>query len=139
MQHTIFMTDLDQFRLRALARSLLAQRGGDRAPGEDLQDRLDEAAVVPADTIPADVVTMNSTIACQGGPLGERERTLTLVYPDRADSAAGRISVLSPLGRALLGARAGTDVEIETPAEGLRTVHVRRIDYQPEAAGDWLL
>ena len=138
MQHTIFLTDLDQLRLRVLSRNLLAQGNGGRAPGEDLLDLLESAEVVPANAIAPDVVTMNSTIVCHGGPLGDDERTISLVYPDQADGSAGRISILSPLGRALIGARAGSSVEIETP-EGPRTVHVGLVTYQPEAEGQWLL
>jgi regulator of nucleoside diphosphate kinase len=136
MQSTLLMTDLDQLRLRALARTLLAQRGN-RTPADELQDLLDNAEVVPAAAIAPDVVTINSTIVCRGGPLGDTDRTITLVYPERADAAEGRISILSPLGRALLGARAGQTVDVETPGDGLRRVTVLEVRYQPETEGEW--
>jgi regulator of nucleoside diphosphate kinase len=135
----ICMTDLDQLRLRTVLRTLLARPGGDRDCGEELRDLLDSARVVPANAIGADVVTMNSTIVCRGEPLGEADKALTLVYPDRADSAAGCISILSPLGRALIGARAGSAVDVEAPGGSVRRVSIRGIRYQPEAAGDWAL
>lgn len=135
----IYMTDLDQLRLRTVLRALLARRGDDRDSGEELRDLLDSAQVVPANAIAADVVTMNSTIVCRGDPIGRGDRALTLVYPDRADSDAGCISILSPLGRALIGAQAGTAVDFEAPGGSVRSVCIRSIRYQPEAAGDWAL
>src|SRR5262245_34099663 len=108
MQENIVMTDLDQLRLQTLLRSAHLQHGRDQDRDKGLRDLLEIADVVPAAAVAADVVTMNSKIVCRGGPLGDKERTLTLVYPDRADSSEGRISILSPLGLALYGVRAGS-------------------------------
>ncbi|HWA13550.1 MAG TPA: GreA/GreB family elongation factor [Burkholderiales bacterium] len=136
---TLFMTDLDQVRLRTLSRRLISAPGSSRDTGLDLDELLDNAQVVPASTIAGDVVTMNSSMLCEGGPFGPEGRALTLVYPERADAGSGRISILSPLGRALLGARAGDTVAVETPGDGVQQVRVREIRYQPEADGNWLL
>jgi regulator of nucleoside diphosphate kinase len=68
---------------------------------------------------------------------GETE-TYTLVYPDEADIDDGKLSVLAPLGAALLGTRAGRVVEVAAPA-GPRRVKVERVLYQPEAVGDYHL
>jgi regulator of nucleoside diphosphate kinase len=68
---------------------------------------------------------------------GESE-TYTLVYPDEADILAGRLSVLAPLGIALLGARVGQVVEFDAPA-GARRLKVEKVLYQPEGAGDFHL
>lgn len=132
--NTIYLTDIDQLRLRVLSRTLLERNNGSREPGEELLDLVENAEVVPARAIAPDVVTMNSSVVAEGNMLGKGEHTLTLVYPDRADGATRRISVLSPLGRALLGARAGQTLEIQTP-EGVHKLKLLRVVYQPEADG----
>lgn len=132
--NTIYLTDIDQLRLRVLSRTLLERNNGSREPGEELLDLVENAEVVPARAIAPDVVTMNSSVVAEGDMLGKGEHTLTLVYPDRADGATRRISVLSPLGRALLGARAGQTLEIQTP-EGVHKLKLLRVVYQPEADG----
>lgn len=134
----IFLTDLDAIRLRSMARQLIGARGDARNHGEELFELIDTAEVVPANAITPDVVTMNSTVVYDDAGEGPVE-TLTLVYPERADVALGRVSVLSPLGLALIGIRAGERVSFETPGSGLRSVRVRKVVYQPEAAGDWTL
>jgi len=133
----IFLTDLDAIRLRSMARQLIGGRGDPRLLGEELFDMLDSAVVVPANAITADVVTMNSTVTYED-ETGRRE-TLTLVYPDKADASRGHVSVLAPLGRQLIGARAGDRVTFEAPGSGIRSVRICGIEYQPEAAGDWTL
>lgn len=137
-QQQIFLTDLDAVRLRNVARQLGSQRGEAQNHAEELMELVDNAAVVPADTIAPDVVTMNSTVVYDDAEDGQVE-TLMLVYPEHADAALGRVSVLSPLGRTLIGLRAGASVSFETPGDGLRCVRVRKVLYQPEAAGDWAL
>ena len=64
-----------------------------------------------------------------------QRETYTLVYPDEADIISGKLSVLAPLGTALLGTRAGQVVSFDAPA-GQRRLKVEKILYQPEAAGD---
>ena len=134
----ICLTDLDAIRLRSMARQLIGARGDPRLQGEALFDLLDAADIVPANAITPDVVTMNSTVVYDDADDG-RSDTVTLVYPDKADVTRGRVSVLSPLGRRLIGVRAGERVSFETPGNGLRSVRVREVVYQPEAAGDWIL
>lgn len=60
----------------------------------------------------------------------------TLVFPEDADPGKGRISVLAPIGTGMLGCRVGDTFEWDTPS-GKRVIHVKRIIYQPEAAGDF--
>jgi regulator of nucleoside diphosphate kinase len=132
------LTDLDAIRLRSVARQLIGARGDPRLQGEELFDLLDAADVVPANAITADVITMNSTVVYDDSDNG-RSDTLTLVYPDQADITRGCVSVLSPLGRRLIGARVGERVSFEAPGGGLRNVLVREVVYQPEAAGEWML
>lgn len=138
MTNQIFLTDLDAIRLRSIARQLIGRNGDARNRGEELFELLESAEVVPANAITPDVVTMNSTVVYDDAKDGQME-TLTLAYPETADATLGRVSVLSPLGLTLLGARAGESVSFDTPGDGVRTVRVRKVVYQPEAAGDFTL
>jgi regulator of nucleoside diphosphate kinase len=102
-----------------------------------LKDELDRGSVVAPDEVPKGIVTMHSRVRIRDLREDEPE-TYTLVYPHEADIDAGRLSVLAPLGTALLGTRVGDVVEFEAPA-GTRRLKVERVLYQPEAAGDFHL
>jgi regulator of nucleoside diphosphate kinase len=99
-----------------------------------LKEELDRGKVVPPDRVPRNVVTMRSQVRIHDLKNNEREN-YTLVYPEEADINAGKLSVLAPLGTALLGTRAGQVVRFNAPA-GQRRLRVEKILYQPEAAGD---
>lgn len=101
---------------------------------DELEKELLRANVVPHEQIPSDVVTMNSRVVFENETTGER-REVTLVYPGMADIDAGKISVLVPVGTALLGLRVGQSIDWVTSGQ---TQRYRIIDvlYQPEAAGD---
>jgi regulator of nucleoside diphosphate kinase len=102
-----------------------------------LEAELDRGQVVDPGRVPKAVVTMHSRVRVRD--LGDDgQETYTLVYPDDADINEGKLSVLAPLGTALLGARAGEVVEFDAPA-GTRRLKVERVLYQPEAAGDFHL
>jgi regulator of nucleoside diphosphate kinase len=92
---------------------------------------------VPASQVERRVVTMNSRVRLIDMETREKE-TYLLVYPDEADINEGKLSVLAPLGTAMLGARVGQIIEVRAPV-GLRRLKVDRILYQPEAAGDYHL
>ena len=102
-----------------------------------LQHELDRTEVVPPTRVPKGVVTMHSTVRVRDIKSGDVE-TYTVVYPDEAAIDDGKLSVLAPLGAALLGTRAGHVVEVAAPA-GVRRIKVKRVIYQPEAAGDYHL
>jgi len=130
----IYITDQDMRRLRALLRSIDDPFGMERPYLDALRSELDGATIVPREAIDADVVTMNSTVRVRdsvGGPTTE----LTLVFPEEANPLADRISVVAPLGAALLGYRVGDRVSFKVPG-GSRTCEVVEVVYQPEAAGD---
>lgn len=133
LQPTLYLTELDVTRLERIA---------SRAPANGIAEMLDDilarAAIVPPEAIPQDVVTMNSTVRCalEGDPA---PRQWTLVYPDSADFEAGRISVFSPVGQALLGARAGETVSYRLPDGREQRVTVLELSYQPEANGQYTL
>lgn len=126
------MTDFDLRRLDALAERI--RHHVKPPPTLTLLEReLSRAIVVKPTQVPATVVTMNSRVEVLYLDTDER-RSLTLVFPPTAGVDASRVSVLAPLGTALLGSREGDTVEWETP-RGVRRVCVERVVYQPEAAG----
>jgi regulator of nucleoside diphosphate kinase len=99
-----------------------------------LRRELDRGRVVPAVEVAKGTVTMRSRVRVRDLRARESE-TFTLVYPEEADIDEGKVSVLAPLGMALLGARVGAVVEVNAPG-GVRRFRVEEILYQPEAAGD---
>jgi regulator of nucleoside diphosphate kinase len=100
-----------------------------------LREELDRAEVVEPGDVPPDVVTMNSRIRVADEATGE-QRELKLVFPAFADAEAGAVSVLAPVGSALLGLRVGAVIEWPVPEGRARRLRVLGIEYQPEAAGD---
>lgn len=132
-ERTIYVTAEDRKRLQLMLERPTAT--GDRGDVRDLVVEIERATVVPAAEIPADVITMNSRAKLLDIDLGE-SLDYTLVYPDDADFAAGKISVLAPIGAAMLGYRAGDEIEWSVPA-GVRRLRVEEVLYQPEAAGDF--
>jgi regulator of nucleoside diphosphate kinase len=104
----------------------------DRLDGE-----LERAEVVNPIDIPKDVVTMRSTVRLKDLDNG-KEMVYSLVFPNEADIDEGKISVLAPVGTAMIGYRVGDVIEWEVPS-GLRRLKVEEIIYQPEASGDYHL
>ena len=132
-ERSIFLTAEDRKRLVTLLERPTA--AWDRDDVRELVVEIQRASVVPAAEIPADVITMNSRARLldldQGATL-----EYTLVYPQDADFAEGKISVLAPIGAAMLGYRVGDEIEWIVPG-GLRRLRVEAVLYQPEAAGDF--
>jgi regulator of nucleoside diphosphate kinase len=95
---------------------------------------LDDAQAVPPAEVPHEVITMNSRFAVMDLKSGE-SISYTLVYPEDESLERGKLSVLSPMGMALLGARAGDIVHWNGDA-GSGSAELLRLLYQPEAAGD---
>jgi regulator of nucleoside diphosphate kinase len=102
-----------------------------------LDTELDRALLVRPSEIPTNVVTMNSEVVYEELETRTR-RTVRIVYPRDADAMRGWISVLAPIGSALLGLRVGQAIFWPLPA-GTRRSRVVEIRYQPEAAGDFHL
>jgi regulator of nucleoside diphosphate kinase len=100
-----------------------------------LHAELERAQVVPPNELPRDVVSMNSMAECVEEASG-RTHALTLVYPREADAAQGRISVLAPVGAALLGMKVGQSIDWPAPSGTLR-LRVTAVSCQPEAAGEY--
>ena len=95
------------------------------ATAEFLAREIDRAEIVPADRSMRNV-TMQSEVTFSDDVSGD-ERTVTLVYPDAADVGAGKISILTPVGAALIGLSAGQTIEFQTPAGGWRSLTVTRV------------
>jgi regulator of nucleoside diphosphate kinase len=93
---------------------------------EKLQEELDRADVLPASDVPADVVTMHARVRYLDETAGER-RHVILVYPNEMDVARGRISVLSPVGAALLGLSVGDAIDWEFPHGVRRRLRVEEV------------
>jgi regulator of nucleoside diphosphate kinase len=123
------LTELDHVRLQALPRRGIALPAA-------LQDLLDNADVVPSREVPADVVTLYTRL--QLAESDARMRPLVVCQPEDAEPEAGFISVLSPLGTALLGHRAGDTVAWVTPDGHRHAARIAALDFQPEASGDYV-
>lgn len=131
-QPKIILTSKDLDRLYALLESLSAAAFPGRT---ELRAELDRAEVVEPEDVPSDVVTMNSKVrfALESG----EEFCLTLVYPKDMDGSTERISILAPVGSALLGLSAGEHIEWPRPGGGMMKVHLVEVVYQPERAGEF--
>jgi len=130
----IIISSLDQSRLTAILNSPAEQRGPDRERLSELRAELERAVVVEPGEIPADVITMNSKVRVRDMASGEVFE-YSLVYPHQADITKNLISILAPIGTALLGYRAGDVIEWRVPS-GTRVLKVESVLYQPESAGD---
>ncbi len=131
-KNTITVSTLDLARLELL---LDMPAYADQETALRLGDELVRANVVPPAEMPPDVVTMNSTVTCVEDN-SHKEHQLTLVYPKNADSATGRVSVLAPMGCALLGLSVGQSIDWLAPDGRPLRVRVAAISYQPESSGD---
>ena len=98
----------------------------------DLSDRLKRSVVVRPGDLDAGVVTLGSTVRIRTVGPGD-ERVVTLVVPALADTSTGRLSVLTPVGMALLGRREGDTVEVAVPS-GRTRFRIAEVVFQPEAA-----
>ena len=133
MRNSIYITQDDMQRLRSLVDGLHAAARAEAANVAALEEELDRAHVVEARSIRSDVITLNSQVrVCDldSGKIMEYE----VVFPNtKPRSAADGLSVLAPLGTALLGYRAGQTIEWQVP-KGKRRLKVVEVLYQPEAA-----
>lgn len=129
----IYITEADMKRLRPLIEGVKNSRDDLRA----LQAELELARVVAPVEVPPDVITMNSKARLRDLGTGE-EMIFTLAFPGNASIEQDRISVVAPIGTAMLGHRVGDVFEWEVPAGAVR-LRVEEVLYQPEAAGDFHL
>lgn len=129
----ITITSLDAARLERMLDSLSSNEFSDR---DDLENELDRAHIVQPAEMPPDIVTMNSTVTFRVES-SDKEFSLTLVYPNEADDSTKKISILAPVGSALLGLREGDQISWPKPGGGSLLVGILKVEYQPERSGDF--
>ncbi len=132
--HTITITEFDMERLRTLIDEAKRLYRDGNEYLENLEMELSRGVVVAPTDVAADVVTMNSKVCLKDLDTDE-EMHVTLVFPGDADIAQSKMSVLAPIGTAMLGYRVGEVFTWKVP-EGVRRLQVKKIIYQPEASGD---
>jgi len=130
----ILLTTEDFARLEQLVETYADQRDLDAIPA--LEEELGRAEVVDPTHIPPDVVTMNSRVRFIDEQTGE-EREVMLVYPADADFTQHRVSILAPLGSALLGLRTGQAIDWPVPSGEVKRFRVLAVTHQPESVGDY--
>ena len=126
---SIWLTEEDYARLKQLHADLCRDR--EQARADALEEILDLARVVSSGDVPHDVVTMNSKVRFEDTRTGSAG-VVTVVFPADADAADGRISVLSPVGAALLGLAEGDEIELPLPRGQTRHIRIVNVLYQPE-------
>jgi len=132
MRDRIYITDDDCERLRRLIAGRRGASSADQEYLEVLEQELDRAEVVEPEAIPRDVVTMNSEVRLKDLDSGEI-RVYRLIFP--AQTRTGNsVSVLAPIGTAMLGYGVGDVIEWRVP-KGIRRLEILEVIYQPEAAG----
>jgi regulator of nucleoside diphosphate kinase len=133
----VYITENDLERLRELVGVARSCAELDQKGLKKLETELQTARIVPAQSAPADVITMHSQFRIRD--LGtNKEMVFTLVYPRGANLQQGRISVMAPLGAALLGLQVGDLLDWQMP-DGLCRLQILEVLYQPEAAGHFHL
>lgn len=131
---TLAVTRSDALRLKTLLNSeFVIAIGGERTHLSEFKDRLERAVVLESQDMMPDVVTMNSTIRLLDLDLNEVD-TYTLVYPEEACIAEGKLSILSPLGTMIFGCRVGDSVTCHVSGHQNRK-QVEKITFQPERIG----
>lgn len=129
-QRQIIITKEDHSRLESLLASDFAAAFSDKPYLQSLRSELDRAKIVRPYEVPLDVITMNSTVRLRQSRSKESE-TFTLVYPREANIADGKLSVLAPIGTAILGYRVGDRVEWQVPS-GKVWIRIEELVFQPE-------
>jgi regulator of nucleoside diphosphate kinase len=136
-ENPIIVTQTDLARLKASIDRIGQNERRDQHHLVALEGELARAKPIASEAVPGNLVTMNSKVRLKDLD-SQKEFVYTLVYPNDADPANGRVSVLAPVGTALLGNRVGSDIEWAVPA-GMRRLRVEEILFQPEAAGQFNL
>ena len=131
--YNIFITEPDMEQLSHMVDSAKESASTDLEQLNMLEGELDRAQIVSPFGIPADVVTMHSRVRVRDLN-ANKDSTYTLVFPRDADFAQGKISVLAPVGTAILGCRTGNVIEWKVPG-GNRKLRIEEVLYQPERAG----
>lgn len=126
MKHRkIYVTETDRNKLKKLFYATTGFRSGDIETVKDLMKEIDRAEIVPDEMITPDVVTMHSTVTILD--LGSKKNySYTIVFPEEADLNENKISIIAPLGTALIGYRKGDVIEWKMPA-GMRRFRIKQV------------
>jgi regulator of nucleoside diphosphate kinase len=135
MPAQVIITEVDQIRLKKLINDEAHQGTVTDQSIQELEQEINRAQVVSSFMVPKEVITMNSKVLLD---FGDDELEVSLVYPPEADIKSNKLSVLSPIGTAILGYKEGDFIEWKVPSGNAR-IHVKKVIYQPEAAGDYHL
>jgi regulator of nucleoside diphosphate kinase len=131
------VTAVDERRLNDMVRALQSVGDPFGSHLRELTDRLERAELVAPAEVARDVVTMNSCLRARDVESG-RPEAFTLVYHGQSGMFDSRLSVLTPMGVAALGARVGNVIEFPM-RRGIRRLRIEEVSYQPEAARDFEL
>jgi regulator of nucleoside diphosphate kinase len=131
----IVITEFDLERLQELIEEMQDLPSRDNRYLDELSEELLRAEVVAPEEIPPQVITMNSRVRLQDLD-SKAELEYTLVFPPEANLDQGKISVLAPVGMAMIGYRVGDTISWKVPS-GVKRLKVKKILYQPEASGDF--
>lgn len=130
----IIITEHDLGRLKSLLQAVKTGNSLSQEHLKKLDNELSHAKIVEPGLVPGDVVTMNSRVRFRDLE-EESDHEYSLVFPAEADMGKNKLSILAPIGAALLGYRVGDVIEWPVPS-GTKSLRIEEIIYQPEAAGD---
>lgn len=133
-KRNLSITPFDRARLEEMLAVVNGSNTRDRKDLDALAAEIQSGRIVDSRTIPPDVVTMNSRVRIRDMDTDE-VMDYVLVFPEEADMDKGKMSVMSPIGTAILGYAAGDVIEWTVP-DGVRRIKIEAVPYQPEAAGD---
>ncbi len=133
----IYITDSDIKRLKELIKVAREFGKEDEIYLRDLEEELNRGKVVESKAIPGNVITMNSKIKIKNLDT-EENMIFRLVFPEDADPNQDKVSILAPIGTAVIGYKVEDIIEWNVPA-GLTKLKIEEILYQPESAGDYHL
>jgi|TARA_R110000823_G_scaffold29417_1_gene85383 regulator of nucleoside diphosphate kinase len=132
-QPDIIISELDYSRIDNLLRTTAGIATNIKSA---LLTELERAELVAPEQIPANVVTMNSQVKFSVISTGVTF-TLKLVYPKDMDDSGNTISILAPVGSAMLGLKEGDEIDWQDGQGGMLQVRIEAIEYQPERAGEY--
>ncbi len=136
MAHKIIITELDNQRLNKIIDDVVQHDSNEKKHIQMLKNELSHAKIVAPDEIPNNIITMNSKFLLSIGDTDEE--LYSLVYPEQADIANNNISIMAPIGTAILGYKEGDTIEWQVP-DGKIKIKVIKILYQPESEKDFEL
>lgn len=131
----IILNALDVRRFRDAMEKERPKRRANHETIAQLQAQIDQARILPPEEMPDNIVTMNCVVRVRDTKSG-KATTFHLVYPNEADPDLMKISILDPLGLAVIGCEAGSTVVVESPQDR-KSIIIEKIHYQPESVKEY--